>query len=191
MGHTYIHDTDHLKDLKEAVNHLHKHSPWRQGHDPHSAPHVLIVDDDVESIQPLLVVLQNFGFEVTVAFDGQEGLYKISKEKFDLVFLDINMPGLNGVEVLGKIQDIQLENLRSCKRWPRVPVITYSSRDISELNIPDEQGFIHEGHWQKPVTIPDLTTLTGMVVNQLKLHLPKVPVETPANTTDGNEGGSL
>src|SRR5579863_2232894 len=52
------------------------------------APQALIVDDDVESIQPLQIVLHNYGFETTLAFDGGEAFDEISKKAFDIVFLD-------------------------------------------------------------------------------------------------------
>lgn len=177
MAHTFI--------RRDSEEHFHKHGSWRKHQNFYSVPHVLVVDDDVESIQPLLIVLRNFGFDVTVAFDGLEGLNKIAKENFELVFLDISMPGLNGVEVMERIQETRLTP--KTRFSTKLPIITYSSRRISELKMPMEQGFIHEGHWQKPVSIPDLTTLTGLIVNQMRLHLPNISSEP----TDDNEGGSI
>ena len=49
-------------------------------------PRALIVDDDVESIQPLQIVLHNFGFETTLAFDGRESFRRNFEKEFPTLF---------------------------------------------------------------------------------------------------------
>jgi len=61
---------------------------------------ILIVDDE-ENIRCLLSeVLSNKGFEVNLAQDGQESVDQLGNKSFDLVITDINMPRLNGIEML-------------------------------------------------------------------------------------------
>ncbi|NQT71152.1 MAG: response regulator [Chloroflexi bacterium] len=61
---------------------------------------IIIVDDD-SSIRELVTrALQHEGYEITTAENGQEASHEMAKKKFDLMFLDINMPGLNGMDVL-------------------------------------------------------------------------------------------
>ena len=67
---------------------------------------ILLVDDE-EGIQ--LLYREEFeeeGYDVTTASNGEEALEKFTKEPPDLVILDINMPGMNGIEVLRRMKEI-------------------------------------------------------------------------------------
>lgn len=65
---------------------------------------ILLVDDD-ESIQLLYQEeLKDEGYNVVPAFNGEEALELFSTEKPDLVVLDIQMPGMNGIEVLRQMK---------------------------------------------------------------------------------------
>jgi DNA-binding response OmpR family regulator len=78
---------------------------------------ILLVDDE-EGIQ--LLYREEFeeeGFEVITAYNGEEALEKFSQEPPDLVILDINMPGMNGIEVLRRMKEIN----------PNLPVILSSA----------------------------------------------------------------
>ncbi|MCX5995662.1 MAG: response regulator, partial [Chloroflexi bacterium] len=64
---------------------------------------ILIVDDE-ESIRDLLSTkLKADGYDCEVAADGNEALWKAFMKDFDIVLLDIKMPGLSGMEVLSRI----------------------------------------------------------------------------------------
>jgi CheY-like chemotaxis protein len=52
---------------------------------------ILIIDDDIDLVEAMRLTLENAGFEVIDAQDGQKGLEKIEKEKPDLVLLDVMM----------------------------------------------------------------------------------------------------
>ena len=52
---------------------------------------ILIIDDDIDLVETMRMVLENAGFEVIDAQDGQKGFAKISNEKPDLVILDVMM----------------------------------------------------------------------------------------------------
>ncbi len=78
---------------------------------------VLLVDDEVDFIQPLAFWLQFKGYEVVVAFDGKNALQKLKEEKPDIIFMDLNMPGMSGVEAVGMIRSLD----------PEVPVIIISA----------------------------------------------------------------
>lgn len=78
---------------------------------------ILLVDDE-DSIQLLYrEELEEEGFSVHSAFSGEEGLEKIRHTKFDLVILDINMPGMSGLEALKKMKEFN----------PALPVIINSA----------------------------------------------------------------
>jgi osomolarity two-component system response regulator SKN7 len=59
-------------------------------------PSVLIVDDNVKNLQTLGGFLQNEGLMVEFALDGMSALSWLEKEKFDMILLDVIMPGMDG-----------------------------------------------------------------------------------------------
>ncbi|MEE8414528.1 MAG: response regulator [Dehalococcoidales bacterium] len=74
---------------------------------------VLVVDDE-ENVRNLLQrILKEAGYDVTVAVDGEHAIGILYQEEHEVVILDIKMPGLTGIEVLGKITD----------EWPDTCVI--------------------------------------------------------------------
>jgi DNA-binding response OmpR family regulator len=64
---------------------------------------LLVVEDDVNQSELFRQELEESGYRVVVANLGQEALEKIQDNKIDLVILDLRMPGMDGIEVLGKI----------------------------------------------------------------------------------------
>jgi CheY-like chemotaxis protein len=67
-------------------------------------PSVLVVDDNVKNLQILCGFLQNEGMMVEFALDGISALSWLDKKKFDLILLDIMMPGMDGFEVCSLIK---------------------------------------------------------------------------------------
>ena len=65
---------------------------------------VLLVDDEVDFTTSMKKVLSRRGLAVQVAADGLTALSLISREHFDVVVLDIKMPGMDGIQVLGEIK---------------------------------------------------------------------------------------
>ncbi len=61
---------------------------------------ILIIDDEATLRKTLARVLQQTGFEVTTAENGEQGLDFLKTNNFDMVFMDLRMPGLTGLEVL-------------------------------------------------------------------------------------------
>ncbi|NPA10754.1 MAG: EAL domain-containing protein [Epsilonproteobacteria bacterium] len=67
---------------------------------------VLYVEDDKDSREKIKEVLEVFFKEVDTAADGEEGLEKFKKNKYDVVFADIYMPKMDGLEMVKKIKEI-------------------------------------------------------------------------------------
>jgi len=65
---------------------------------------VLIVDDEDRFRLTLRKILEANGYTVDEAADGYEALEKVKEFKFDVILLDVKMPGMHGVEVLTKLK---------------------------------------------------------------------------------------
>ena len=61
---------------------------------------VLVVDDDREIVEMTRLILESGGYDVIPALSGEEALRSASRERPDLILLDINMPGMDGWETL-------------------------------------------------------------------------------------------
>lgn len=70
---------------------------------------ILLVDDEESILLLNSEELEDEGFTVDTALNGEIGLRKFQATAYDLVILDINMPGMNGIEVLRQIKAIKNE----------------------------------------------------------------------------------
>ena len=70
---------------------------------------VLVIEDDVEYGQMLQDALQHFGYQVHLTFSATGGLDIIREQPVDIVLSDVNMPGMNGIELAKKIMGMYLD----------------------------------------------------------------------------------
>lgn len=85
---------------------------------------VLVVDDDPVVRKSFDRVLSSKGYAVITAEDGEDALRKLSEEKYDVVYTDIRMPGMSGLEVA--------EEVKARKPWTPVVIITGYGSDAAE-----------------------------------------------------------
>ncbi|MBN2214453.1 MAG: bifunctional response regulator/alkaline phosphatase family protein [Bacteroidales bacterium] len=65
---------------------------------------ILWTDDEMDLLRPYIMFLEEKGYEVMTASNGEDAIHLVQKNHFDLIFLDENMPGLSGLETLNKIK---------------------------------------------------------------------------------------
>ena len=70
--------------------------------------HLLVVDDDPANLDLLSRRLTRQGYEITTAAGGQEALDLLNQQDFDLLILDMLMPGINGLQVLKQIGRLKM-----------------------------------------------------------------------------------
>src|SRR6056297_451890 len=87
---------------------------------------ILWTDDEIDLLKPHIIFLQEKGFDVITASNGDDAIELVKKEIFDLIFLDENMPGLSGLQTLNIIKEEK----------PAIPVIMIKKSE--EENIMDE-----------------------------------------------------
>ncbi len=70
---------------------------------------VLVVDDNHNQTRTMTYILRRNGYDVTTAKDGVEAIEIIKEKSFNLIFMDIKMPQLNGVETFKRLKKIRHE----------------------------------------------------------------------------------
>lgn len=108
---------------------------------------ILVVDDQREILDVTSLVLGNAGYAISTASSGDEALDRLTREPFDLMLLDINMPGMDGWETLRLLRaDDQLEQL---------VVIMFSVKgEVSDQVHSVQQGA--SGYVTKPFEVDEL-----------------------------------
>ena len=114
---------------------------------------VLVVDDDPVVGRSFDRVLSEKGYAVITARDGPEALKKLAEVNFDVVFTDIRMPGMDGIEVAARVKE----------RRPWVPVVIVTGYGTDENEARAEAAGV-SGFLRKPLS-PDM--IEGTTVRAL------------------------
>lgn len=86
---------------------------------------ILWIDDEIDLLKPYIIFLSDKGYTVETASNGRDAIDLCRDNRYDIIFLDENMPGLNGLETLTKISEID----------PNVPMVMITKSE--EENIMD------------------------------------------------------
>jgi|GEM_PF-14427 len=101
-------DRDYLRDvamekIQEALGYRKKNKP-----DEKAIPLILVVDDEQETIDEIKYFLNRvIDCKVDTALNGNEAYVLLEKKNYDLMFLDIKMPGMNGLDLMRKVKQIK------------------------------------------------------------------------------------
>jgi chemosensory pili system protein ChpA (sensor histidine kinase/response regulator) len=96
-------------------------APYTEASEPKAAERLLLLIDDSLSIRKFVGrMLESAGYEVHTAVDGEEGLRKAASQQYQLIITDLEMPKLNGFEVI--------QGLRSREQTQQTPVIVMTTR---------------------------------------------------------------
>ncbi len=105
----------------------------------------ILICDDEESIRSLLVETLGDDYELVQTDNGREAIKLITKEQFDLLIMDIKMPGTHGLEAIERIRE----------RNKTIPIIVCSAYRLMEddviIKTSDVAAFI-----TKPIDLPSL-----------------------------------
>ncbi|UZE97124.1 response regulator [Alkalimarinus alittae] len=89
------------------------------------APTILAVDDNDANLKLVEVLIKELGINVVTAASGFEALTKWKLQKFDLIFMDVQMPGMDGIETTEKIRAHE-------KSGQRIPIIALTAHALAE-----------------------------------------------------------
>ena len=114
-----------------------------------SKPQVLVIDDDAVVGRSFDRVLTEKGYDVSTALNGEDALKDMENTDYDVVFTDIRMPGMDGIEVAEKIKE----------RCPWTPVVVITGYGTTEneakASVLGVSGFI-----RKPLTPEIIESIT-------------------------------
>lgn len=110
---------------------------------------LLIVEDDADSAEALAMLMESLGHDARIAFDGCGGVQKAGKRDFDLVFIDIGLPDIDGEEVARRIREALGAEA------PRLVALT------GRVQSADENGRLFDDYLLKPVGRERVEQLLG------------------------------
>lgn len=119
---------------------------------------ILWVDDEIDSLRPHIMFLENKGFEVVGAMSGDDGIMKVQEEMFDLVLLDEMMPGKDGLTTLEEIKDLK----------PHLPVVMVTKSEEESL-MEEAIGQKIDDYLVKPVVPSQILSVIKRLLDARKI----------------------
>jgi len=117
---------------------------------------ILAVDDDATALGALRQILVQKGYDVTTAANGQDALRSLAAGSYDLVILDVSMPGLSGYDVCRRI--------RAEEKTRDTPVIFLTAKGmLVDMTEGEEAG--SDLYLVKPVLATKLLNMVGMFLS--------------------------
>ena len=108
-------------------------------------PRLLLVDDEIPFVANLLKLLSHRGYEVSTAHDGDSALRIVQEREFDVVILDQNMPGKDGITVLKELK----------KKQPHLEVVILTGYGNVDMALKGFELGIYD-YTSKPIQLGDL-----------------------------------
>ena len=137
---------------------------------------ILVVDDDLGARESLKAIFST-KFTVRLAVDAEQALARLDKDNFDLVLLDVIMPGKSGVELLGDIK----------KMYPELPIIMVSaSTGVHSVVEAIKQGAVD--YITKPYDVDEIRFTVDRVMESNLLHRQVKVLQTDVNREYPIEG---
>jgi CheY-like chemotaxis protein len=125
---------------------------------------ILVVDDNADTARMLWILLKREGHETCIALDGPDAIEAAKRHRPDVVFLDLTLPGMSGIEVAMELRCIT--ELAACR------LVAISGHGEERLPCPSP----FDQHFQKPVNPASLLEyLSGLRATQTPLR-PSVAV---------------
>ena len=84
---------------------------------------ILWVDDEIDLLKPHILFLEQKGYALETATNGTDAISLVQDSYFDLIFLDENMPGISGIETLGKLKQIK----------PNIPIVMITKSEEEDI----------------------------------------------------------
>jgi DNA-binding response OmpR family regulator len=120
---------------------------------------ILLIEDNIDISEMVENYLKKEGFNITTAFNGEEGLDKFLNNSFDLIILDIMMPKLDGMEVMRIVRERSL-----------VPILIMSAKD-SDVDKAVGLGLGADDYIAKPFSMIELSARIKAVIRRANQYV--------------------
>ena len=118
---------------------------------------VLLVDDELDYVEPVRFWLQTKGYSVTVDPNGKKCLEIVKQNQADIVFLDLKMPVMDGIETLEKIREISKD----------LPVIIVTVEYANEVKFEQARKLGSSGFFPKKGSFEEMENI---IETTLRIH---------------------
>ncbi len=132
--------------------------------------HILIIDDDIGIRESLSLVLGDAGYQVDTVESGEQGIETVRNNNYDLIFLDIKMAGMNGIETLREIRKMG-------KKIPVYIITAFQREYFRQLEDAKQDGMDFEVV-EKPF---DRKKLLSLVKDILEIYTPDNSFRKPSD----------
>ncbi len=118
---------------------------------------ILIIDDEEVVRRSFILALEDIGYKVDTAESGEKGLQMKKDSEYDLIFLDLKMPGMDGVETLRQIR-------KNDKNVPIYIFTAFHKEFMDQLRVAAGEGYDFE-IIQKPMSL-DIVSITKHILEK-------------------------
>ena len=118
---------------------------------------IIVIDDQVDIRNAFELALEDTDIEVDTADSGYVGIDKLSRSPYDLVFLDLKMPGMNGIETLQAIREKDSE-------LPVYIITAFHKEFMEDLNEAQDKGYDFE-LLRKPLELDEIKNITCAIID--------------------------
>lgn len=123
---------------------------------------ILVIDDDAAVRKAFQYALDETSYHVDTAESGEEGISKLNQNEYQLIFLDLKMPGLNGIETLRKLRKIN-------NAIPVYIVTAFHKEFFTGLQSLKEEGIKFE-LLKKPLGSEEILTVVNSVLQTPQIY---------------------
>ena len=125
--------------------------------------HILVIDDDIGIRESLSLVLGDAGYQVDTVESGEQGIEKVKRNNYDLIFLDIKMAGMDGIQTLREIRKMG-------KKIPVYIITAFQKEYFRQL-----EGAMQDGVDFEVIEKPfDRKRLLSLVEDILEIYTPDI-----------------
>ncbi|MEM9367855.1 MAG: sigma-54 dependent transcriptional regulator [Planctomycetota bacterium] len=139
--------------------------------------HVLFADDEVHLQELMRTELPRMGYRVTVCPDGLSAVDVLEKEPIDCLLVDIDMPGMTGIEVIGRAREMR----------PDIEAVVMTGKPTTETAVAALR-YGTTDYLMKPCRLADLATLLGRVSERRELKRRVAALEHRLRRAEGHAG---
>ncbi|GHV22824.1 hypothetical protein FACS189494_10170 [Spirochaetia bacterium] len=146
--------------------------------------HILVVDDIITNLKVVEGLMSPYNMQIITCIGGEDAIYSVQENKYDIVFMDHMMPGMDGVEATSAIRSLEGEY------YKKVPIIALTANAISGMReMFMEKGF--NDYLSKPIEISKMDEILTKWIpkkKQIKANYAaahKKTAETTAITIEG------